>query len=111
MEMIHSTGKSSDDLLQGFLAIANESMANAIRKISIQEGYDPSEHALLAFGGAGGQHACGVAARLGMKTILSPSDAGLFSAYGLSCSRVERIITRSFLGLLIRTVLNLWSVK
>ena len=98
MEMIDSTGKSFDELLQGFLAIADESMANAIRKISIQEGYDPSEHALLAFGGAGGQHACGVAARLGMKTILSPSDAGLLSAYGLSCSRVERIITSSFLG-------------
>lgn len=98
MEMIDSTGKSTDDLLQGFLAIADESMANAIRKISIQEGYDPSDHALLAFGGAGGQHACGVAARLGMKTILSPSDAGLLSAFGLSRSRVERIITRSFLG-------------
>ena len=40
-------------------------MANAIRKISIEEGYDPSEHALVAFGGAGGQHACGVASRKG----------------------------------------------
>ena len=97
-EMIHKTGKSKKDLLEGFVSLANDSMANAIRKISIEEGYDPSNHALVAFGGAGGQHACGVATKLGMSTILSPADSGLLSAYGLLCSKVERIITRSIMA-------------
>lgn len=96
-EMKEKTGKSEKDLLEGFTALANDSMANAIRKISIGEGYDPSDHVLVAFGGAGGQHACGVAGRLGISTVLSPADSGLLSAYGLSCSRVERTITRSLL--------------
>ena len=106
LEIENITGRSSIELLHGFLAIADDAMANAIRKISIEEGYDPSEHALVAFGGAGGQHACGVASRLGMKTILSPADAGLLSAYGLAQSRVERILVRSVLGPMDCGVLN-----
>jgi 5-oxoprolinase (ATP-hydrolysing) len=97
-EMISSSGKSADDLLHGFLAVANDAMANAIRKISIEEGYDPATHALVAFGGAGGQHACGVAELLGMDRVLLPADSGLLSAYGLSCARVEKLIDHPFLG-------------
>lgn len=97
-EMAEESNRSPEDLLQGFLAIADDSMANAIRKISIEEGYDPGDHALVAFGGAGGQHACGVASRLGMTVVLSPADSGLLSAYGLSKARVERVVERSFLG-------------
>ena len=91
-EMVESSGRDADELLQGFLVIANDSMANAIRKISIQQGYDPSDHALVAFGGAGGQHACGVADLLGMSRVILPAEAGLLSAYGLSQARVERLI-------------------
>jgi 5-oxoprolinase (ATP-hydrolysing) len=58
-----------ESLLEGFLALADERMADAIRRISLRRGYDPAEYALVAFGGAGPQHACGVAARLGMRSV------------------------------------------
>ncbi|MBL69790.1 MAG: 5-oxoprolinase [Verrucomicrobiales bacterium] len=84
-------GGTREEVLQGLLEIANERMANVIRKISVREGYDVTDHALVAFGGAGGQHACGVAELLGMERILFPADAGLLSAFGLEQARVERI--------------------
>jgi len=64
-----------DALLVGFLRIANERMADAVRRISVREGYDPRRAALLAFGGAGAQHACDLAELLGMSTVLVPADA------------------------------------
>jgi 5-oxoprolinase (ATP-hydrolysing) len=96
-ELVEESGRNAEDLLHGFLAVADDAMANAIRKVSVAEGYDPSDHALVSFGGAGGQHACGVAERLGMKKILSPGDSGLLSAYGLSQARLERISEQSVL--------------
>ncbi len=84
-------------LLEGYLQIANERMAEAIRNISTRKGYDPAEHALLAFGGAGGQHACAIAELLGMNQILVPFDAGLLSAYGIGKALEERIVTRQIL--------------
>ena len=71
------------ELLQACLRLAVEHMAAAIRRISVAEGYDPRDHALLAFGGAGPQHACAVAERLGMTTVLAPQHAGILSAVGL----------------------------
>jgi len=97
-EMVDQSGRPSDELLEGFLAVADDAMANAIRKVSTAEGYDPSTHTLQAFGGAGGQHACGVARRLGMQKIFSPADSGLLSAYGLSQARIERLVERSILS-------------
>jgi 5-oxoprolinase (ATP-hydrolysing) len=76
--------------LTGFLEIADERMADAIRSVSLRRGYDPADHALVAFGGAGGQHACGVADRLGIATIVVPPDAGLLSALGLGHAVIER---------------------
>lgn len=73
----------SDELLQTLLALAVEHMADAIRKISVAEGYAPQDYALLAFGGAGPQHACAVAEKLGMRTIIVPRHAGILSAVGL----------------------------
>ncbi len=85
------------ELLEGFRAIADERMAEAIRSISVRRGYDPAEYALVAFGGAGGQHACAVAGRLGVATVLVPPDAGLLSALGLGHAVVERFAQRQVL--------------
>jgi 5-oxoprolinase (ATP-hydrolysing) len=73
---------TEEELLEGFLAIADERMAEAVREVSVRRGFDPLEHTLLAFGGAGGLHACAVAARLGMNRVLVPKDQGLLSAVG-----------------------------
>ena len=94
-EWIDTSGLSKGELLSGFISIADDSMARAIRKISVEQGYDPADHALLCFGGAGGQHGCGVAQKLGITKILSPADSGLLSAYGLSMSNIERVVERT----------------
>lgn len=86
-----------DDLLAGFLDIANERMADAIRRISLQRGYDPNDYALVAFGGAGAQHACALAERLNMDTVVVPRDAGLLSALGIGHAPVERFAQRQVL--------------
>jgi 5-oxoprolinase (ATP-hydrolysing) len=86
-----------EDILQGFLLLANEKMAEAIRKISINKGIDPAEHSLLAFGGAGGQHACAVAEILHISNILVPYDAGLLSALGMGMARIERFAEKQIL--------------
>ncbi len=79
------------EVMESLLQIANEKMAEAIRKISVQQGHDPRDFALLSFGGAGGQHACALATILGMKRILIPYDAGLLSAYGIGHATIERL--------------------
>ncbi len=86
-----------EGLLGGFLEIANEIMAEAIRRISVREGCDPAEYALVAFGGAGGLHACALAERLGITDIVFPADAGLLSAIGLKEAVIERIADRQIL--------------
>ena len=99
-EVAVAAGVDLDDLLEGFLEIANERMADAIAEVSLRRGYDPGEYALVAFGGAGGQHACAVAAHLGMETIVMPADASLLSALGLAGAVVERFAERQVLRLL-----------
>lgn len=84
-------------VLQGFLDIANEKMAEAIRQISTSQGYDPGEHALLAFGGAGGMHACAVAELLEMERLLLPRDGGILSATGMAAAREERFASGEWL--------------
>ncbi|MBL4801052.1 MAG: hydantoinase B/oxoprolinase family protein [Emcibacter sp.] len=74
---------SLEHIAEGFLAIAVENMATAIKKISTQQGHDISPYTLLSFGGAGGQHACKVADRLGMKRIFLHPLAGVLSAFGM----------------------------
>lgn len=86
-----------DAFLQGFLDIANERMADAVRRISVRQGYDPRDYALLAFGGAGGLHACGVADLLGIRRVLLPRHAGLLSAVGLGAAVIERFAQRQVL--------------
>lgn len=86
-----------EQVLQGLLDIANERMAEAVRRISIRQGYRPAEFALVAFGGAGGQHACALAEILEMETVLVPENAGLLSAIGLGRARIERLVERQVL--------------
>jgi 5-oxoprolinase (ATP-hydrolysing) len=88
---------SREALLAGLIEIANERMADAIRTISLRQGYDPADYALVAFGGAGGQHACGVAERLGVRSVVVPPDAGLLSALGIGTAPLERIAERQVL--------------
>jgi 5-oxoprolinase (ATP-hydrolysing) len=73
---------------EGFLRIAVENMANAIKKISVQRGYDVTAYTLQCFGGAGGQHACRVAEALGMRQIFLHPLAGVLSAYGMGLADV-----------------------
>ncbi|MCA9593704.1 MAG: hydantoinase B/oxoprolinase family protein [Myxococcales bacterium] len=75
--------KSREELAEGFFHIANTNMAEAIRQISVARGYDTRDHALVVFGGAGGQHACALAKRLGMTTVLFHPLAGVLSAWGI----------------------------
>jgi len=79
----HNPKPTPEQILESFLQIANEKMAEAIRKVSVQSGHNPVDYALLSFGGAGGQHAVALAQLLGSKKILIPYDAGLLSAYGI----------------------------
>ena len=78
-------------IAEGFLAIAVDNMANAIRKISVARGHDVTTYALACFGGAGGQHACRVADELGMETVLVHPLAGILSAYGIGLAPVKAI--------------------
>jgi 5-oxoprolinase (ATP-hydrolysing) len=74
---------SAEQIAQGMLRIANANMAEAIAQVSVARGYDVRSHALVVFGGAGGQHACSVADRLGIETILFHPLAGVLSAFGI----------------------------
>lgn len=80
-----------EEIAEGFLAIAVDSMANAIRKISVARGHDVTAYALACFGGAGGQHACKVADELGIETVLVHPLAGILSAYGIGLAPVKTI--------------------
>src|SRR5690606_37614618 len=84
-----------DDIAEGFLDIAVDAMANAIRKISTARGHDVTRYALACFGGAGGQHACRVADNLGIETVLVHPFAGMLSAYGIGLAPVLAIRERS----------------
>ncbi len=91
-------GRASDEeILEGLLRIADERMAEAIRHISVRKGMDPADYSLVAFGGAGGQHACQLASLLGIAEVLLPGDAGLLSARGLGDAVVERFAQRELL--------------
>lgn len=87
----------SEVLLTGFLNIANENMTNAIRQISIQKGHATKGNALIAFGGAGGLHACEVAELLGIEKVVLPFDAGILSASGIHEAQREHFAGQSVL--------------
>jgi 5-oxoprolinase (ATP-hydrolysing) len=82
-ELATRTGRSAEEVAQGFIDIAVQQMANAIKKISVARGYDVTRYTLQCFGGAGGQHACLVADALGMTRVFVHPLAGVLSAYGM----------------------------
>ena len=88
-------GRTPEQVAEGFLSIAIENMANAIKKISVQRGYDVSGYALTCFGGAGGQHACAVADSLGMTTVVVHPHSGILSAYGMGLADIRANRTQS----------------
>ncbi len=92
-----ATGNSvtARGVAEGFLKIAVENMANAIKKISVQRGYDVTEYTLCCFGGAGGQHACLVADALGMNSIFIHPLAGVLSAYGMGLADIRALRERA----------------
>ena len=95
--LVGQVGGELEPTLAGLLRIADEKMAEAVRQISVQRGYDPAEHCLVAFGGAGPQHACALARLLAMTEIVVPADASLLSALGLGAARLERFAQRQVL--------------
>src|SRR6185295_5853819 len=82
-ELSARTGRSPEVVAEGFINIAVQQMANAIKKISVARGYDVTRYTLQCFGGAGGQHACLVADALGMTRVFVHPLAGVLSAYGM----------------------------
>ncbi len=93
----HGGAVDDDALLEGLIEIADQRMADAIAEVSLRRGYDPADYALVAFGGAGGQHACAVAELLGIASIVLPAGASLLSAAGLGRAVVERLAHRQVL--------------
>jgi 5-oxoprolinase (ATP-hydrolysing) len=91
VERDSGVAQTAETVAAGFIHIAVENMANAIKKISVQRGYDVTGYTLTCFGGAGGQHACLVADALGMKTVFIHPLAGVLSAYGIGLADVRVI--------------------
>lgn len=81
--------RTPEEVAEGFLRIAVENMANAIKQISVQRGYDVTDYILQCFGGAGGQHACQVADTLGMTRVFVHPFAGVLSAYGMGLADIR----------------------
>ena len=104
--------RGPEQVAAGFVEIAVANMANAIKKISVQRGYDVTEYLLNVFGGAGGQHACAVADALGMSKVLIHPLAGVLSAYGIGLAdivamreqAVEAPLTEALIAALPRTL-------
>ncbi|MEM9029336.1 MAG: hydantoinase B/oxoprolinase family protein [Pseudomonadota bacterium] len=83
--------RSAEETAEGFLRIAVDNMANAIKKISVQRGYDVTSYTLQCFGGAGGQHACLVADALGIERVFVHPYAGVLSAYGMGLAEIRSL--------------------
>ncbi len=116
-EVERATGKRREprEIASGFLAIAVDNVANAIKQISIARGYDVTTYVLVCFGGAGGQHACLVADALGMTRVLIHPLAGVLSAFGIGLAEdrslkqraVESVLTNELMPALETLALEL----
>ncbi|MEQ8380321.1 MAG: hydantoinase B/oxoprolinase family protein [Parvibaculum sp.] len=99
-------GRTPEEVAEGFLQVAVENMANAIKKISIERGHNVTGYTLSCFGGAGGQHACLVADALGMKTVHIHPFSGLLSAYGIGLARIATSRVRAVIKPFDETLLS-----
>jgi 5-oxoprolinase (ATP-hydrolysing) len=90
--------RAPEEIADGFIRIAVENMANAIKTISVQRGYDVTEYVLNSFGGAGGQHACLVADALGITSVLIHPLSGVLSAFGMGLASLSATRTRTVLA-------------
>ncbi len=97
-------GMGVEAAARGVLAIANANIERAVRRVSVERGYDPRDFTLVAFGGAGGLHACDVAERLEMRRVLIPRYPGVLCGFGLLVADVTRDYSQSFISLLDETV-------
>ncbi|MDG6777244.1 hydantoinase B/oxoprolinase family protein [Thiomicrorhabdus sp. zzn3] len=95
-ELAEQLNRPAEALAEGALEIAIEHMASAVQKISTQRGYDVRDYTLVSFGGAGGQHACAVARKLGIRKVLLHPYSGVLSAYGMGLAQKSHIETRSY---------------
>ena len=95
-EIAERAGKSAGEVAEGFVRIAVDNMANAIKQISIARGHDVTRYVLQCFGGAGGQHACLVADALGIETVMIHPLAGVLSAYGMGLADMVELRQRTF---------------
>ena len=107
-ELKGATGhvRSPEAIAEGFLRIAVENMAHAIKHISVERGYDVTEYTLCCFGGAGGQHACAVADALGMTRVFIHPLAGVLSAYGMGLADVRALRQKAVEARLSNTALS-----
>jgi N-methylhydantoinase A len=96
-ELAGALGCTPAAAADGIIAVVDTAMEAALRVISVERGYDPGDFTLVAFGGAAGLHAAGLAGRLGIPRILLPPDPGVLSAYGMLAAAVRRDATRSVL--------------
>ena len=88
--LAHEISRTPEQAALGIIAVTNAAMARALRHVSVERGHDPAGLTLLAFGGAGGLHACALASALDMTTVLIPRYPGAFSALGLALADVRR---------------------
>jgi 5-oxoprolinase (ATP-hydrolysing) len=104
--LARDAGMSTAEAADGFIRIAVENMANAIKKISVERGYDVTGYALNCFGGAGGQHACLVADALGMEKVLIHPWSGVLSAYGMGLASIRAHRTRAIVRPLVESLVE-----
>jgi N-methylhydantoinase A len=91
-------GQSATALAAGILQVATVNMANAVRKVTLERGFDPRDFAMVAFGGAGPLHAVAVAREIGMRTVVIPPQPGHFSAYGMLFADFRYDLTSTVIG-------------
>lgn len=95
--LARKAGLTVPELAEGIIRVANANMERAIRVVSVERGHDPRHFALLAFGGAGGMHACDIAGQLEMATVIVPRHAGVLSALGMLMADVTKDFSASVL--------------
>jgi len=96
-ELAAALGTTCEEAAQGVLDVADSAMERALRVISVERGFDPSEFVLVAFGGAGGLHCAELADRIGAESAMVPPDPGLLSAYGMLAADVTKEVSRTVL--------------